>query len=87
MVNFYQGFVPHAAELACPLYQALVGIARSKTLQWTDLMSKAFDDTKESLARATMLHHPIKDAPIAVTSDTTSTNLNIEDTESSKAKN
>ena len=32
-------------------------------------MVQAFKDVKDSLAKQTLLHHPIKDAPIAVTSD------------------
>ena len=69
MVNFYHGFIPKAAEHARPLYRALVGIPKSRTLVWTDQMVQAFKDTKDSLAKQTLLHHPVKGAPIALTSD------------------
>ena len=69
MVNFYHGFIPKAAEHARPLYQALVGVPKSRTLVWTDRMVQAFKDTKDALAKQTLLHHPVKDAPIALTSD------------------
>ena len=68
-VNFYHSFIPWAAEMAWPLYKAIIGVPKSKTLQWSDQMIQAFKDTKDSLAKQTLLHHPIKDAPIAVTSD------------------
>ena len=68
-VNFYHGFIPWAAELARPLYKAIIGAPKSKTLKWSDQMIKAFQDTKDSLAKQTLLHHPIKDARIAITSD------------------
>ena len=68
-INFYHKFIPWAAELARPLYKAIIGVPKSKTLQWSDQMIQVFKDTKDSLAKQTLLHHPIKDAPIAVTSD------------------
>ena len=69
MVNFYHGFIPRAAELARPLYQALMGVPKSRALLWSDQMVQAFKNTKDALAKQTLLHHPVKDAPIALTSD------------------
>ena len=67
MVNFYHCFVPAAASIMQPLYKALVG--KLKVLQWNDQMISAFNLTKEALASATMLAHPLTDAPTAVTVD------------------
>ena len=50
-----------------PLYKALVG--KPKVLQWNDQMISAFNLTKEALASAIMLAHPLTDAPTAVTVD------------------
>ena len=73
MVNFYHSFVPHAAEIVQPLYKALSGCLRPKTLVWSDVMNMAFKKTKEALAGAAMLHHPVRYAPTALTSDASDT--------------
>ena len=73
MVNFYHSFVPHAAEIVQPLYQALSGKPRSRTLDWSDELTKAFEDTKEALAKATMLHHLVRGAPTSLTSNPSDT--------------
>ena len=73
MVNFYHGFIPHAAKIVQPLYQALSGRPKPKTLVWSDTLSEAFQNTKEALANATMLHHPVQGALTALTSDASDT--------------
>lgn len=55
------------------LYQALTGKPCPKTLEWSDTMTEAFSKTKDALANATMLHHPVQDAPTALTSDASDT--------------
>ena len=76
MVNFYHGFKPQSAEKLRPLYQALAGgKTRQKILVWSEEMLKSFNITKEALANARMLHHPIKGAPTALTSDASDTAL------------
>ena len=67
MVNFYHRFVPAAANIMHPLYQALVG--KPKELLWSEEMISAFNQAKEALAKATMLTHPQADAPTAITVD------------------
>lgn len=67
MVNFYKRFLPGAARLMIPLFQALAG--RSKTLDWTKEMEEAFADTKSLLASATLLVHPQHNAPTAISTD------------------
>ena len=61
MINFYHSFIQHAAHALQPLYQALTGgKARPKCLEWSAAMDKGFVATKESLANATLLHHPVQ---------------------------
>ena len=67
MVNFYHRFVPAAASIMQPLYKALVG--KPKVLQWNDKMISAINLTKEALASAIMLAHPLADASTAITVD------------------
>ena len=69
MINFYHIFVPHAAELMKPFSGALKGSPRPKTLDWTQELNKAFDVAKNALSQATLLHHPVPGAPIALTTD------------------
>ena len=67
MVNFYRRFIPAAAQLMSPLFDALEG--KQKTLVWNDVMVKAFQDTKRALVEATLLTHPRPDASISLTVD------------------
>ena len=67
MVNFYRRFIPAAARIMAPLFVALSG--KPKVLFWDDTMTKAFEDTKTALAKAALLTHPRRDAPISTTSD------------------
>ncbi|KAL1256232.1 hypothetical protein QQF64_011777 [Cirrhinus molitorella] len=69
MVNFYHRFIPRAAQLMQPLYEALKGKKPKHTVDWTVDKEKAFTDTKAALANAAMLAHPLPAAPIAITSD------------------
>ena len=63
IVNFYRRFIPSAAQLMLPLFDTLTD--KPKTLVWNEVMVKAFQDTKEALAGATLLTHPHHDAPIS----------------------
>ena len=67
MVNFYHRFVPAAAGIMRPLYQALAG--KPRELRWTTEMDIAFEESKSALASATLLVHPSVDAPTALTVD------------------
>merc|ERR1712055_424101 len=74
-LNYYRRFIPHAAAIQSPLYKALQG--KPKALQWTDARAEAFENTKEALASATMLVHPVEGAPLALTAtDSTCTEQN-----------
>ena len=53
-----------------PLFSALSGKANvPKLLVWTEDMLKAFREAKEALIKSTLLAHPRKKAPIALTTD------------------
>ena len=67
MANFYNRFIPKAAGIMKPLYEAAVK-ARGK-LSWSESMTNAFRATKQSLARAAMLRHPIPGAEISMCAD------------------
>ena len=53
IANFYRRFIPAAARIMLPLFEALTG--KPKTLVWDETMVKAFHDTKKALAEATTL--------------------------------
>ena len=67
MVNFYHRFVPNAAHIMRPIYDAMAG--KPVTLEWSNDLEEAFATAKEALAQATMLVHPHADKPIALTVD------------------
>ena len=53
MANFYRRFIPAAAQIMLPLFEALAG--KSKTLSWSEDMFTAFQNTKKALADHTLL--------------------------------
>ena len=67
MLNYYRRFIQHAAHHLFPLYNLLKG--KPKSLQWTPECQKAFENSKNALAAATPLHHPIPGAPLSLTTD------------------
>ena len=73
MLNFYKRFIPGAATLLSPLYDATAGDASKASLQrdieWTESRLRAFRESKARLARATLLAHFAPDAPLALTTD------------------
>ena len=73
MINFYHRFIPRAANIMRPLYQALSGKQTKKSLTWTEEMSQAFIEAKSALAKASMLAHPIPEAHISLATDASDT--------------
>ena len=67
LVNFYNRFIPNAARLMKPLYEAAA--AAKRQIEWSDLASRAFDETKAALAATTMLRHPRPGAQISMSAD------------------
>ncbi|BES94023.1 Reverse transcriptase (RNA-dependent DNA polymerase) [Nesidiocoris tenuis] len=71
MVNFYNRFIPKAAELQIELQTVIAGRPKKdKTpLQWTPELDSAFSALKTALSQATVLAHPSLDAPLSVSTD------------------
>ncbi|GFW20809.1 hypothetical protein TNCV_1050301 [Trichonephila clavipes] len=81
LFNFYRRFVPKAAHLLAPLNKFLEGIKHFKksekvscknlrdSIQWTEEAEQAFNDTKNALADATLLRHPIPGAKLSLWTD------------------
>ena len=69
MVNFYNRFIPRAAHIMYPLYDALKGKKGNQDVEWTPDRLLAFEEAKAALANAALLAHPDPAAPIALTSD------------------
>ena len=67
LVNFYRRFLPNIAATMRPLTDALAGAPRQ--LQWTDGMSAAFEATKQRLATAALLVHPVPNADLRINTD------------------
>ena len=55
--NFQRKFAPNFSEIAQPLYAQITRNSK-RTLQWTDLMEKAFYDLKDILARDIKVSFP-----------------------------
>ena len=70
LVNFYHRFIPHCATILTPLNELLKSTAtNSRTLHWTTAATSAFEEIKNTLARATLLVHPKSDAPVNIMTD------------------
>ena len=69
MLHFYHRFVPHVAGMLVPLHAGLSGRKRLASLVWRPDMEDAFAAAKTALADATLLVHPVEDAPTALTVD------------------
>ena len=70
LINFYRRFLPDCAKLLLPLTNLLSGKVNSNTpITWTTTAESAFEQSKASLAQATMLHHPRHDAPTCIATD------------------
>ena len=67
LVNFYRRFLPNIAATMRPLTDALSGAPRQLT--WTDAMTSAFEATKNRLATAALLFHPIPNADLQINTD------------------
>ena len=67
MVGYYRRNIRSASGHLDHLFEALVG--KPRKLNWTADCEASFQATKEALAKATMLHHPRPNAPLALTTD------------------
>ena len=73
MFNFYKRFIPGAAAVLSPLFDATSGTSSKATLQreveWTIPRIRAFQEAKARLARSALLSHFVPGAPLALTTD------------------
>ena len=68
IINFYHRFLPNIAQILMPLHKAVAG-KKGKDIDWNPECEKAFVKAKESLAKATLLHHPSATAETALVVD------------------
>lgn len=69
-INFYKRFIPGAAQDQATLNKALKGQKKENTsLIWTPDLEETFINCKESLAKATLLAHPVPSAELFITTD------------------
>ena len=72
MINFYHRFIRNAAKILAPLNDLLAGYKKStkyKEIEWSDASRAAFEDAKEALANATLLHFPDSNGELAIFTD------------------
>ena len=76
MIQFYNRFIPNIALIMAPLNSLLAGKPRKNDkIAWNPEATQAFVDAKTALAQATMLHHPLPDAPTAIAVDASNTTV------------
>lgn len=77
MLNFYRRFVPDAARFQAPLINAVVATngKGAKPFKWTPELLDQFEACKRSLSNATLLQHPIGDAPLGLFTDASSVHI------------
>jgi len=75
LINFYRRFLPGCAEVLTPLTNLLRKQPKRtrKPLEWTPECDVAFEDSKNSLAKATMLTHPSSELPTSLAVDASDT--------------
>jgi len=71
VMNFYRRFILHAALTQAPLHALLKGARKKdhKSTHWTEETINVFEKTKNQLAEATLLLHPMENAPLTLTCD------------------
>lgn len=71
MTNFYRRFIPHALRAQAPLLDMIPGNKRrDKTpLPWTPATDAAFENSKQQLAQAALLAHPVQSAELSLWCD------------------
>jgi len=74
MVNFYRRFLPAAARVLRPLTDSLKG-GQKGTLEWTEEMQRAFEDSKQAIYNAVELGHPDPQAEISLAVDASETHV------------
>lgn len=75
MLNFYRNFLPHAAPIQSPLNACITGAKKNdkRPVPWDPASEEAFEKSKELLANATLLSHPLENATLALQCDASDT--------------
>lgn len=71
IINFYHRFIENAAAILAPLNRYLVGAKKrdKRPIDWTIQAEEAFKESKERLAKTTLLTHPREDAKLLLRTD------------------
>lgn len=70
LLNYYRRNIPNAAKVQALLCDYLKGSKKSnQEINWTAESIKAFEESKEQLAKAALLYHPSPDAKLALLVD------------------
>ncbi|ROT72055.1 hypothetical protein C7M84_009592 [Penaeus vannamei] len=79
MFNFYRRFVPKCAQLLKPLHALITPnrASRNTKIKWTPPTNEAFEACKEALASATLLNHPLPEAPLNIAVDASDTAIGV----------
>ena len=73
LVNFYRRFLPEISVILKTLTDALAG--NPKTLIWSNIRNIAFEQSKRSLIKATLLFHPDVNARLSLAVDASDSHL------------
>ncbi|ROT72377.1 hypothetical protein C7M84_009229 [Penaeus vannamei] len=75
MFNFYRKFVLKCAQLLKPFHVLITPnrASRNTKIKWTPPTNEAFEACKEALASATLLNHPLPEAPLNIVVDASDT--------------
>lgn len=77
IINFFRCHIPQVALLQVPLTDALSGNNTSgeRKVAWTEDMTAAFQQLKTAFTCTVTLAHPIPDAKISITTDTSDSSV------------
>lgn len=74
LVNFHRRFIPQCAKILKPMTDLLkTKKGPSSEVPWSEEVASAFSTVKEALANATLLVHPLPDAPTRLLTDASDT--------------
>lgn len=69
LIHYYHRFIPKCADQLHPLHQLTHGQKPSDTITWTPEAAKAFEASRNILAKAALLVHPSHNAATRLTTD------------------
>lgn len=69
MINYYHRFIPQAAAHLQPLHALCSNAPPSRLVPWASVDEAAFATAKGLLSAASMLAHPLAEAPLVLSSD------------------